>query len=132
MDKPQTAQSPSNIPSIAVEWTEAPTAAFRAMESRTAQNCAHYLLPTLESMRQSNPNLKLLDVGCGHGSISATLAQLIPEGHVTALDINASIVPRAKAVAQHYGVGNIEFVTAGMHSLPFEDGTFDVVHCHQV
>lgn len=128
----QAAQSGQTLPTVAVEWDEAPAAAYSVLEFRTAQTCAAYLLPTLESIKNSNPHVALLDVGAGPGSISATLAQLIPEGHVTAVDINPDTIPRAKAIAESYGVTNISFQTAEVHKLPFEDGTFDVVHCHQV
>jgi ubiquinone/menaquinone biosynthesis C-methylase UbiE len=104
-------------------------------ELRTAENCAGYLLPKLAELHRDNPSLKLLDVGAGSGTISATLARAIqPDGQVTALDIKPDILPRARAVAQTAGVdANVEFhVGDVLAGLPFEDATFDVTHCHQV
>lgn len=103
-------------------------------ELRTAQNSAAYLLPALSELHKVNPQLRLLDVGAGSGSISATLARAIqPNGHVTATDIKADILPRAKAVAESAGIANIDFQQADvLNRLPFDDETFDVVHCHQV
>lgn len=105
-------------------------------ELRTAENSAGYLLPTLAELHKSNPSLKLLDVGAGSGTISATLAKAVqPGGHVTATDINADILPRARAVAEMAGVTNITHQQAdvlGAGGLPFADSTFDVTHCHQV
>lgn len=103
-------------------------------ELRTAENSAAYLLPALAELHKSNPSLKLLDVGAGSGTISATLARAIqPGGHVTATDIKADILPRAKAVADAAGVTNIEHQQADvLAGLPFADATFDVTHCHQV
>ncbi|KAI1401971.1 S-adenosyl-L-methionine-dependent methyltransferase [Hypoxylon fuscum] len=86
-----------------------------------------------EDVFKSNPRLALLDVGAGSGSMSASFTQIIgPEGHVTAVDVNPIVIPRAKIVAEKWGVTNISFQTADAYKLPFEDGTFDIVHCHQL
>ncbi|KAI1100581.1 S-adenosyl-L-methionine-dependent methyltransferase [Jackrogersella minutella] len=116
-----------------LDWSTLPEDVFKFMEVRTASNSAAYLLPTLEKIKESNPRLTLLDVGAGSGSMSASFAQLVgPEGHVTAVDVNPVVIPRAKIVAEKWGVTNISFETADAYKLPYEDGTFDVVHCHQV
>jgi hypothetical protein len=47
-------------------------------EVRTAENSAAYLLPKLQSIKESNPHLTLLDVGAGSGTISVSFAKLIP------------------------------------------------------
>jgi len=101
-------------------------------ELRTAENSAAHLLPKLQSMKESNPNLTLLDVGAGSGTISVSFAKLIPEGHVTGVDLNPNILPRARAVAELAGVKNIEFQQGSVYKLPFADETFDVTFCHQV
>lgn len=101
-------------------------------EMRTAENSAAHLLPKLESMKSQNPDIQLLDVGAGSGTISATLARAIPQGKVSAVDVNEDILPRARTVAEEAGISNIEFQVADAHKLPFPDATFDVVHCHQV
>ncbi len=109
-----------------------PPAQATLHELRTAENTAAYLLPKLQSMKESNPHLKLLDVGAGSGTISVSFAKLIPEGHVTGIDLNATILPRARAVAEMAGVKNIEFQEGSVYKLPFADETFDITFCHQV
>jgi len=109
-----------------------PPAQSVLLEARNAENSAAHLLPKLHSMKESNPNLKLLDVGCGSGTISVSLAKLIPEGHVTGMDLNPNILPRAHAVAEMGGVQNIEFQQGSVFELPFADETFDITFCHQV
>ena len=101
-------------------------------ELRTAENSAAYLLPKLQSMKESNPRLALLDVGAGSGTISVSFAKLIPDGHVTGVDVNPNILPRARAVAEKAGVENIEFQQGSVYQLPFADETFDITLCHQV
>ncbi|EPS41314.1 hypothetical protein H072_4806 [Dactylellina haptotyla CBS 200.50] len=109
-----------------------PSAQSTLHEVRTAENSAAYLLPKLTSLRESNPHLKLLDVGCGSGTISVSFAKLLPDGQVTGVDLNPTILPRARAVADMAGVGNVEFQNASIFKLPFADETFDITFCHQV
>ncbi|KAK3402312.1 S-adenosyl-L-methionine-dependent methyltransferase [Sordaria brevicollis] len=105
-------------------------------EWRTASNSAPHLLPHLASLLTTNPSLKLLDIGCGPGTISASLAQrLLPSGHVLATDISDSVLERAKDHALSQGLSvpdNISFQKASVYELPSPDGHFDVVHAHQV
>ena len=83
-------------------------------------------------MKESNPRIALLDVGAGSGTISASFAKIIPDGHVTAVDLNPNILPRAQAVADIAGVKNIKFQQGNVKELPFADATFDVAFCHQM
>lgn len=101
-------------------------------EARTAENSAAHLLPKLQSMKEANPHLKLLDVGSGSGTISVSFAKLIPDGHVTGVDVNPKILPRAVAVAEMAGVTNIDFQQGDIYKLPFADEAFDITFCHQV
>jgi SAM-dependent methyltransferase len=100
-------------------------------ELRTAENSAVYILEKLESMRKRNPNLKLLDVGPGSGTISVTLAEAIPDGYVTAIDLKPEILPRAAAIAEMAGVKNIEFQQGDANKLSFADDSFDITVCRQ-
>lgn len=66
---------------------------------RTAENTCQYMLPHLLDKTQNNPNLQLLDVGCGPGSISTGLARYIPHGQVTAVDLSPSVLEQARTLA---------------------------------
>ena len=93
---------------------------------RTAANSCAYLLPHLA------PGLRLLDVGCGPGTITADLARLVAPGAVVAIDAAAGILGEARATAAARGVDNVAFDQADVLALPYPDGHFDVVHAHQV
>ncbi|MET9334598.1 methyltransferase domain-containing protein [Streptomyces cellulosae] len=99
---------------------------LRSHTWRTAENSAAYLLGALR------PSMRVLDVGCGPGTVTADLAALVPGGHVTGLDREPGILERARAVAEERGLRNTDFVTGDVHALGFPDDTFDVVHAHQV
>lgn len=99
---------------------------LRSHSWRTAENSAAYLLPELKA------DNRILDIGCGPGTISADLAALVPEGHVTAVDRVADVLEKAAKEAESRGLTNLSFGTADAHRLEFEDDSFDVVHAHQV
>lgn len=99
---------------------------LRSHTWRTAENSAAYLLPHLR------PDHRVLDIGCGPGTISADLAALVPDGHVTAVDYAPAIVEQAAKEAGSRGLANISFAVADVHALEYEDDSFDVVHAHQV
>ena len=101
-------------------------------ELRNAENSAAYLLNKLQDMKERNPQLAILDVGAGSGTISVSLAKLVPNGKVTVVDLNKDILPRAETVAEEAGVKNIEFQLADAYKLPFSDESFDITHCHQL
>jgi SAM-dependent methyltransferase len=99
---------------------------LQSYHRRTAENSAAYVLPHLRSGQ------RLLDIGCGPGTITADLAQRVAPGQVTGLDLEEAMVLRAATVAQERGLTNVDFTVGDIHALEFDDATFDVVHAHQV
>jgi SAM-dependent methyltransferase len=91
---------------------------------RTAENSAAYLLPHLA------PDAKVLDVGCGPGTITAGLADHVPQGHVTGVDAAQAVVEQARELAGDRA--NLDFATGDVYALDYPDGTFDVVFAHQI
>lgn len=92
---------------------------------RTAAKCAPYLLPHIK------PNHKILDVGCGPGSITLDFAAIVPEGSVLGIDFSPEAISLAQSAATERVVQNCDFKIGDVMKLDFEDGEFDVVHCHQ-
>ncbi|MFI6638060.1 class I SAM-dependent methyltransferase [Streptomyces sp. NPDC050504] len=99
---------------------------LRSHTWRTAANSAAYLIGEL------TPELHVLDIGCGPGTITADLAALVPRGRVTGVDMAPGIVDRARALAAERGLDNTGFAVADVHALDYPDDSFDVVHAHQV
>ena len=109
-----------------VYTTDHSTSVLATHSWRTAANSAPHLLPHLK------PNMKILDVGCGPGSITVSLATHVPSGSVTGVEYVPDPLDVARAHATTTGVTNVTFQEGDIHALPFEDGSFDVVHAHQV
>lgn len=91
---------------------------------RTIDNSAAYLAEHLE------PGMSLLDVGCGPGTITVEFADRLAPGRVVGVDAAAEVIARAAELGA--GRENLEFAVADAYALPFEDGSFDIVHAHQL
>ena len=98
---------------------------LRSHRWRTAENSAAHLLPHLQ------PGQSLLDVGSGPGTITADLAGVVAPGRVTALEATQEAIALTAAELRGRGI-EADLVVGDAHDLPFPDGSFDVVHAHQV
>lgn len=99
---------------------------LRSHSWRSAQNSAAYLV---EHLRRGQ---RILDVGCGPGTITADLADLVAPGEVVAIDNAPAVLETCQATLAERGAGNVTVMEADVYRLPFEDASFDVVHAHQV
>ncbi len=99
---------------------------LRSHRWRTAANSAAYLLPYLR------PGQDLLDVGCGPGTLTCDLAGQVSPGRVVGIDASTDVVGEARRFAVDAGLSSVAFGVADLFALPFADGSFDVVHAHQV
>ncbi len=99
---------------------------LRSHRWRNAENSAAYLLAHL------HPGMSLLDVGCGPGTITEDLARRVAPGAVVGVDGAAGVVAEARGRPARADLPSISFEVADAYRLPFEDGSFDVVHAHQV
>jgi len=71
------------------------------------------------------PNGRLLDAGCGAGSMARLLGRTRPEAAVTGLDIRGSYVDHARRKAREERIANVEFVEGNLLDMPFADEHFD-------
>jgi ubiquinone/menaquinone biosynthesis C-methylase UbiE len=69
---------------------------------------------------------RVLDVGCGTGTLAIAAARAAPGVRVTGLDADPAILTRARAKAAAAGI-EIAFDEAMSTSLPYPDASFDLV-----
>ena len=100
-------------------------ATVRQHSQRTAEEAAAFLLPELR------PGMRLLDVGCGPGSITRGLAKRLAPGEVVGLDLSADTLAAARKRAAR-GLTNLTYQDGSVYQLPFPDASFDVAYAHQV
>lgn len=101
-------------------------AAAEFFGQRTAAHHAAFFLPHLR------PGMRLLDGGCGAGTITLGLAELVVPGEVVGMDIETSQVDLACHAAKKAGFSNVRFEAATLYLIPFPDATFDAVFLHGV
>ena len=99
---------------------------LRSHKWRTAANSAAYLLPRLR------PNLELLDIGCGPGTITIDLAWLVAPGRVVGIDAEPEVIAKAEVASTEAGAANLSFQQGDAYALDFPDASFDVAHAHQL
>jgi len=99
---------------------------LRSHRWRTAENSAAYLLSHLA------PGRRLLDVGCGPGTLTVDLAARVAPGDVVGVDVSAEVVDEARAHARAEGRDGVTFLAGDFRTLGLDEGSFDVAHAHQV
>jgi SAM-dependent methyltransferase len=72
-------------------------------------------------------NDRVLDVGCGSGSMSRLIARSFPQAEVVGVDLREQYVDFAKARSRDEGIRNVTFRGGDAVALPFADASFDVV-----
>jgi len=93
---------------------------------RTASVEASFLVPHLR------PGMRLLDCGCGPGTITVNLAEIVAPGEVVGIDLEDKQFEIGRAYARERDVSNIRFETGNIYDLPFESNTFDAVFAHAI
>ena len=108
-------------------YTQQANSAFEAaLATRTAAHDAAFFI------RHLRPGMRVLDVGCGPGSITQGLAELVAPGSVVGIDIQAALIERARALGAAGEQTNLHFEVADLYRLPFADQTFDAAFSNGV
>jgi len=94
--------------------------------ARRAVDEAAFLVPHLR------PGMRLLDCGCGPGSITVDLAEIIAPGETVGIDLAKAQLDHAQDLAAQRGVNNVRFELANVHDLPFPTASFDAVFAHNL
>ncbi|MEH2242590.1 methyltransferase domain-containing protein [Nostoc sp.] len=76
------------------------------------------------------PGMKLLDCGCGPGSIALGLAKAIAPGTLTGIDREVSQIRIATESAFTQAVSNANFLEGNIYALPLRDNSFDAIFSH--
>jgi ubiquinone/menaquinone biosynthesis C-methylase UbiE len=73
-----------------------------------------------------SPEQRILDLGCGTGTLAIQVKQREPAAEVAGLDADPEMLERAREKAGRAGV-DLELAEGMSNELPFEDGSFDRV-----
>jgi SAM-dependent methyltransferase len=91
----------------------------RAVFARRTGEVAAFLAPHLRA------GMRLLDCGCGPGSITVDLARAVAPGEAIGIDLREDALAQGRALALERGIANVTFETASVYQLPYPDGSFD-------
>jgi ubiquinone/menaquinone biosynthesis C-methylase UbiE len=95
-----------------------------SIEERSAADYADFLLPHLDG------GSRVLDVGCGQGTITLGLAEQV--GHVVGVDLSDGEFADAQEYAAEHGIESVEFRVGAVEALDFPDDHFDACLCHSM
>jgi len=93
---------------------------------RTADTSAAFFLPFLKS------GMRLLDVGCGPGSITTGLARRVEPAATIGIDPSPSVIETARSLAEAKGPRHLTFEVGTIYEPRFAPETFEAVFAHQV
>ena len=99
---------------------------IQQLQKRTAAKEAGFLLPYLSA------GMRLLDCGCGPGSITLGLAEAVAPGPVVGVDIEPNQYRSVWSQTAKRGGINLHFGGADVYRLPFADSSFDAAFLHNV
>ena len=86
-----------------------------------------------ELKRYLSRGFKILDVGCGRGTITFDVAKYVYPGEVIGIDQSSDMVSEATEWTKEAKSGvAIQFKSGDVHVLDFPDNTFDLVYSHTV
>ena len=76
--------------------------------------------------------MSLVDCGCGPGTITIGLAEILAPGQVSGVDIDASRFTSADSYVSEREVSNLRFAAGDIYSLPFAGESFDAAFGHSI
>ncbi|MBV8337335.1 MAG: class I SAM-dependent methyltransferase [Alphaproteobacteria bacterium] len=91
----------------------------RAVHARRSGQAGAFLTPHLR------PGMRLIDCGCGPGSITVDLARVVAPGEAIGIDLREDALTHGRALARDRGIPNVLFHAASVYRLPYADGSFD-------
>lgn len=87
---------------------------------------AQAVLRELLARAELRPGMRILDIGCGTGTLAVMAKLQQPQVAVIGLDPDPKALERAKHKAEHANAA-VEFVVGFADSIPFPEGSFDRV-----
>jgi ubiquinone/menaquinone biosynthesis C-methylase UbiE len=93
---------------------------------RTAEVVATFFLPFLQ------PGMRLLDIGCGPGTITSGLARRVAPGETIGIDPSPSVIDAARSLSKDAVAGHLQFEVGDIYRPRFTEEAFDAIFAHQV
>jgi ubiquinone/menaquinone biosynthesis C-methylase UbiE len=82
-------------------------------------------LAALAELARTHPGARVLDLGCGGGHVTFSVAPHV--GEVVAYDLSPEMLEVVRAAARERDLGNVTTRQGSVETLPFDDASFDIV-----
>ena len=100
-------------------------------EKRRLQDQANTLVELFHWDTSYSDGSRILEVGCGVGSQTVTLARKSPNASFLSIDISEESISEARESLEKYGLKNVQFLCADIFNFDIETEPFDHVFvCH--
>jgi ubiquinone/menaquinone biosynthesis C-methylase UbiE len=96
------------------------------MLSGRPKRTQRFFLPNLK------PGMRLLDVGCGPGSITVGRALRVEPARTVGLDTLESVIETARSLAKAKPARHLTFEVGNIYESRFPDESFDAIFAHHV
>src|SRR5215470_17647914 len=94
--------------------------ATEMFNQRTVNRDAALVVPHLR------PGMRLIDFGCGAGSLTCGFARLVAPADVLGFDVSEEALDRARLLAEQSGLSNVRFSVSNINELDLPSEGFDV------
>jgi trans-aconitate methyltransferase len=100
---------------------------YHPRENDRLQDQAESLVDLLHADTAYAGGATVLEVGCGVGAQTVTLARRSPDARFTAVDLSSESLAEAQRRTDQAGLSNVELRQADLFALPFKPESFDHV-----
>lgn len=100
---------------------------YHPQENQRLQDQAGVLVDLLHHDTTYPAGSTVLEVGCGIGAQTITLAKRSPDARFTSIDLSTESIADARRRIHGAGLTNVDFLQADVFALPFDVASFDHV-----
>lgn len=98
--------------------------AYSSRQAATGVNARHHVIRDLAVAHGLRDGMRVLEMGCGIGTLTGLLAKCLPNGRLLAVDLSPASIEKARLLLA--GVKNVELRVADVVSSPL-DGPFGMI-----
>jgi SAM-dependent methyltransferase len=75
----------------------------------------------------AQPGMRILDAGCGSGSMARETAKATPDANVVGIDLRENYIDYARRRTAEEDLKNLSFETGDIRQLPYSDDSIDII-----
>lgn len=116
----------SSSGSGAMDWNGEAGRIWVTMQERIDRQLARLGKRAIAAL-ELRDGMRVMDIGCGGGATTLAMAEAMPAGHVTGVDVSAPLLELARARAKQAGAANVRFELGDAAHFAFERQGYDAL-----